>query len=578
MSGDTPTRGAFSLTARLLGLLSFALFPLALISLYQTQTVVNEAETLARTALLSETRRAASDERELLQEAFGAAQGLAAVVQSTPSDSAKCREVMKQFVASSPKFIFVGYIEPSGLMQCSSSDNSVDFSNSPTWPEAAANPKRRLQARREGAVTRESVVIVSQPIMGPDGFAGYISISIPHSVANYLLPERLEFGDYFIATLNADGTVLSASGGLDTADALLPADMTTEEIFTKLGDVFDATTPSGERRKFAVTPIFEGNVHAIGSWPLGLPDAGFLSRNASAPLAFPILMWLVGIAVAWLGLQNLVIRHIKSLRDAMRRFALGERDTPQLALANPPQELAQAELAFNRMVTILTETEERREADLHDKTVLLHEVHHRVKNNLQLIASITNMQMRQVSTPEAHRVLAQLQRRVRALATIHQSMYTTPDLTTIDARHLVEQMVTQMEQIGGRTDHAPRVTTDLSSAMLYPDQAVPLSMLLAEALNNVWKYASASGGGRPDLHITLRLDADEMLHLSVENTQSADAPPVEKDASDGLGTRLMAAFISQLGGTSSVDSDKDFYRLNISFKTLAFSDEDTSKT
>ncbi|WP_165586973.1 histidine kinase dimerization/phosphoacceptor domain -containing protein [Pseudaestuariivita atlantica] len=559
--------------------MTFALFPLALISLYQTQAVVNEAETLSRTALLAETQRAVRNERELLQEAYGAAQALGAAVLSTRDDPETCRSVMREFVEGHPKFVFAGYIGPDGVMECASRGDAVDFSTSPDWEAASEDPSIQLQANPRGAVTGAPVLIASQPVNTDEGFQGYISISIPHTLADYLLPEASLFGDFHVATINARGDILTASGGASNASGFLPRNLSPEDIFARHGKVFDAMSTGGERRKYAVIPVFEGRVHAIGSWPINASQPGARSINASAPLAFPLLMWLVGIAVAWLGMHNLVIRHIHTLRDAMRRFALGERGAPPLKLKNPPEELAQTARAFNRMVAILTDSEQRREADLHDKTVLLREVHHRVKNNLQLIASITNMQLRQVETPEAKRVLSQLQRRVRGLATIHQSLYSTPDLTKVDAAQLVDNMVNQMDLIAGRTDVAPRVHTDLQSAMLYPDQAVPLSMLLAEALTNAWKYTAADDGKQPEVRVRLFCDADGMLNLWVRNSRSPGkmALPEEGNGDDadatGLGTRLMAAFIVQLEGTSEVSDTPDHYEFRLRFKPAEFSDD-----
>lgn len=574
MWGDSVDK-ARSMTARLLGLLTFALFPLALISLYQTQAVVNEAEELSRIALRAETERAAINERKLLEGAFGAASALGSVVSGRGDTSdAACDAVLSDFIDRNPNFVFAGFIAPSGMMECASRGDPVDFSQSPDWSDAVTDIRPRLQANASGAVTKKSVLIVSQPIFTEGRFAGYMSISIPHDVSEQVMPQSREASDFWLVTLHPDGSILSASGDEAGTLDIMPAGVARSDLFGRVDAVFNAESAAGPTRKYAVIPIFEGTVHALGSWPLDTSSSGPLGRSATAPLAFPILMWLVGIAVAWLGLHNLVIRHIRALRDAMRRFALGERNAPQLSLPNPPEELAQAERSFNRMVKILTETEERREADLHDKTVLLREVHHRVKNNLQLIASITNLQMRHVKAPETRRVLAQLQRRVRGLATIHQKLYTTPDLTTVDARDLVESMVAQMDQIGGRTSEAPVVTTQLDSALLYPDQAVPLSMLLAEALNNAWKYAGGHDGKKPTLDVRLSQDQGDNLRLVIENSCDPEGPPpgAAPGDGDGLGTTLMAAFVSQLEGISTVDQSDRHYRLTVEFDAAPFGD------
>ena len=79
-------------------------------------------------------------------------------------------------------------------------------------------------------------------------------------------------------------------------------------------------------------------------------------------------------------------------------------------------------------------------------------MHHRVKNNLQLIASIMNMQSRLTHSNEARRILADLQRRVRGLATLHRSLYTGPETTTIDAAELIRTLLNDLAPVGPESD------------------------------------------------------------------------------------------------------------------------------
>ena len=124
-----------SLSAQLIALFTLALLPLGLISIAQTQKVVEEANSLASASLLARTVAAASEERSQLQNAFGAAQGLSATVLSARSPEA-CNVAMRAFIDSNPQYTFAGYIPTSGLMTCSTSDVPVDFSN-PIKPHSA---------------------------------------------------------------------------------------------------------------------------------------------------------------------------------------------------------------------------------------------------------------------------------------------------------------------------------------------------------------------------------------------------------------------------------------------------------
>ncbi|MFD2440547.1 histidine kinase dimerization/phosphoacceptor domain -containing protein [Paracoccus kondratievae] len=99
---------------------------------------------------------------------------------------------------------------------------------------------------------------------------------------------------------------------------------------------------------------------------------------------------------------------------------------------------------FHNMARILIRDEEAMEAAVNEKTVLLKEVHHRVKNNLQLIASIINMQIRVIDHDDARRVLRSVQDRVASLATIYRNLYQAEHLDSVHADRLIKDIINQM--------------------------------------------------------------------------------------------------------------------------------------
>ncbi|MEO0664890.1 MAG: sensor histidine kinase, partial [Pseudomonadota bacterium] len=228
--------------------------------------------------------------------------------------------------------------------------------------------------------------------------------------------------------------------------------------------------------------------------------------------------------------------------------------------------LEEAQRAFNRMVVIITEAENRRRRDLEDKEVLLKEVHHRVKNNLQLIASIMNMQAREARSSETKRMLANLQRRVRGLAMLHRTLYITPEATEIDARELVQVVIKETASLAREDD--VDVTSELASVPLYPDQAVPLSMLVSEAMTNAFKHYGSVEGRQPFVRVILRDVGDSHIELSVSNslspqTEAPDTTTLLPIESDGLGRRLMAAFVNQLEGEQWIEEEDGAYTLTV---------------
>ena len=548
--------------------MTLALLPLGLISIWQTGVVVKEAEALSRASLLARTRDRASEERRLVQQALGAAEGMASVALTLEAD--QCTRAMQRLVENNRDFIFAGYIPLDGIMTCSSADDTVDLSSFPDFATAVKREGPFVEVNPAGAVTGQPVLIVSQSVSDDTGVQGRMTISIPHWIANQSVDNGPQVEGLKIATFNSEGQLIAASQGLDAAENYLPASIPIGDLSSRNEETFRAVSNDGRDGLFAVTTLAQDSLYLVGSWPANTASGGVSHLGENLPALFPVLMWIAGLGVAVLGLQHLVLRHLRELRSAMRQFALGERSNVGLKLSNPTQEFEEVERAFNRMALILGEAEARQEADLRDKEVLLKEVHHRVKNNLQLIASIMNMQMRRAQSAEARQLLSGLQQRVRGLAMLHRTLYTTTDVATIDSRELMKTVVADASNL--IQDHQLEVVTDLASFPLYPDQAVPLSMLVAEALTNAFKYSDTTDTDEP-VRVVLAAYTENVARLTVTNPVGKAENREEVDTGDGLGSQLLKAFIRQLDGTAHSEIRDGLFVFDIAFERREFESE-----
>ena len=547
--------------------MTLALFPLGAIALFQTQAVVGSSVALSRSSLLASTERAAAVERELLERARGAAEALTAPAANMISDPDGCSAMMRAFIDDHDAFVFAGFIAANGMMRCSSNGATVDFSETPSFARALEQDGQLFEVNPVGAATGRSVVIVSNPVREDDVLQGFVSISFPHDLTNGpSYPRQTDAGVDYV-TVNRVGTILSTSSGdLDDAALMLPDGEDPAQFVNQTGRTFVSESNGGQERLFAVSAMIPGSVAVVGSRPVDTTFLLGIPRPAWLPLSAPVLMWIVGIAVAFFGLHRLVVRHIQDLRVAMRRFALGDRGRPPLDLTDPPTELEALETSFNRMIKILTAAEAKNEVDLHEKTLLLREVHHRVKNNLQLIASIMNMHARTAQSPEARQLLSELQRRVRGLAAVHQTLNTTARITSVDSEALFSQLVSELGPTMAVGGQDVEVTVDVLSIGLGQDQASTLSMLAAEALTNAVKYVGAPDGGKPAIHITFGTADNTNVRFVISNTKGRKAPDETlTSGSSGIGRRLMKAFVDQLDGAEKQVETDDTYTYEVIF-------------
>ena len=137
--------------------------------------------------------------------------------------------------------------------------------------------------------------------------------------------------------------------------------------------------------------------------------------------------------------------------------------------------------------------EQRLRASLAEKEVLLKEVHHRVKNNLQIISSLLTLQARETTDADAHRMFEECQGRIRSMALIHEQLYQSGELARIDfceyARRLCAHLVDSVGALDGRV--ALRI--DVTAAPLPLNLAIPCGMILNELVSNALKHAFPGG-------------------------------------------------------------------------------------
>ncbi|MGR3469113.1 MAG: sensor histidine kinase [Shimia sp.] len=544
-----------SLATQLVALLSLALLPLGLIALTQTYAVAREAEELAARAILVDTQGAASVERETLARAMGAATSLGQAIVVPGGDPEECNERAARAVAGREAFVWAGFTSIDGRVECSSNSATADFSDDPVTMERIRRQVPLYNATMSGVLSGEAVIIASAPIYDGDTHLGVFSVSIPHDLAQSTLSDTEDsVAGLALATITTDGIKLSSSTGLPGVDLILPVDVSPEELVGRIGTTFRGQNVDGEERVFAVASLIDDRVVVVGSLPVELAATLQPVAQGRLALVFPILMWIASLAVVIFGIHRLVTRHVRPLRNGMRRFALGERSDATIELDNAPPELEEVKRAFNRMTVILSDAEARTKKDLMEKTILLREVHHRVKNNLQMIASIMSLQTRQAKTDESKELLGQLQTRVRGLATIHRSLYVSPETSAVSAPDMVEELVHEIGVVGLSDSTDVELTTDVAEMNLYPDQAVPISMFLAEAMSNAIKYVGVPEEGLPFIKIEMSRDTSDrdMVHLMVCNStgplvRADDSPGAH---STGLGKKLMRAFAMQLNGAT----------------------------
>jgi two-component sensor histidine kinase/CheY-like chemotaxis protein len=191
-------------------------------------------------------------------------------------------------------------------------------------------------------------------------------------------------------------------------------------------------------------------------------------------------------------------------------------------------------------------------ASLREKEILLQEVHHRVKNNLQVIKSLLRLQAYTVMDPALHELFRDSQNRVYAMALVHEQLYQAQDLAHIDfATYLRELASSVLRSYEVRSDQIA-LALDIDKAVaLDIDTAIPLGLILTELVSNSVKHAFCDGRAGT---ITIGLHCDvEALVLAVRDDGIGISETCDLRTTGSLGLQLVADLADQLGGAVSID-------------------------
>ncbi len=556
------------LSARFAVVVALALLPIGVVAALQTRAVENEVRARASSALLGETLRAAEAEILIIRHAQGLLAGLAPSIASVVDDPQACSELVRKAAEEEPLASVVVFVPANGLMSCSDSGKTHDYSKDPLFIETNAKRSPSLYVNKHGPLSGQSILGLAHPVFDSNNdYIGYVSLALPHAelVSLHLsAPDAPATADQPILfwSFSADGTILTSSVDMSLVDQQLPRDLRLADLDDRQGTLFDAVARNGSTLTYAVVPVVESDLYLISSWNTdALADTGAPRLKPYIPVA---LMWVMGLLVSAFAAERLVTRHVRELNKAIVKFAEGDRRLEPIEMEDAPVEIRELADAYASMTENIMRGEADLEHNIHQKEVLLREVHHRVKNNLQLISSIMNIQYRNVVGNEAKDLIKNLQERIMSLATVHRGLYQTSGLVDVKARELIPDIVRQIVALSSGPERPFEVELDIDDLRFVPDQAVPLALLLTEALTNAIKHAGASPGRPAKLRVSLRRSGGSEVILEVCNSVLSTAATVPADGR-GFGRQLIAAFVAQLHGRMELRAEEAAYCFSVAF-------------
>jgi two-component sensor histidine kinase/CheY-like chemotaxis protein len=199
-----------------------------------------------------------------------------------------------------------------------------------------------------------------------------------------------------------------------------------------------------------------------------------------------------------------------------------------------------------------TRAEELIKTSLREKEVLLQEIHHRVKNNLQIISSLLSLQSSYIRDPQASAIFQDSQNRVRSMALIHEKLYQSENLARINFGEYVHNLVTFLFRSYKSDSSVIALKIQADGIYLDVDSAVPCGLIVNELVSNALKHAFAPGQAG-EIRIQLFQDVPDQYRLEISDNGVGIPSDMDFRHTESLGLRLVSTLVDQLDGHIELD-------------------------
>ena len=545
-----PEPGGRSLRFRLLLTVIVALAPAAFVNIIQGVDRVQQDVSEVRERLVQTARTTASDSDNVLASAEQIARTLAVrpeVRQGTKGCTASLTDALKGFTY----FTNLARIDAHGDVMCAATlppPEQLNASDRVWWSEATRQRGFFVTPQVYSFVARRNVLGGILPLQTDDGrFDGVIAIALDVAWLDFMLHTKQIPKGAVVAVFDPANTMIAAN------DREIAAQVFAKAVTPASGSsgLLSATGPRGENWSYALASL-RGDGTYVG---FGMSDSDLFTGTflrVATDLLLPVLMLGLASFAIWIAADRLVLRWIAYLRRVAAAYARGHYAIRPIALEEAPTEFRILGETFSGMAAAVQDRDRSLRDALAQKSLLIKETHHRVKNNLQIVMSLLSLQAARLHDPAAQNALRQAQARVNALALVHRILHEIENLETVDLKRLLEDLVKQIHEGFGTLRCNIKLELDIVPRQMPSEIAVPLTLFTVEVLTNAFKHAYPADSRRGLIRVSLLPSGEGELQLSVADDGVGIAGERSHE-SLGIGSRLIQAFAQQIGGTVTTE-------------------------
>jgi two-component sensor histidine kinase len=399
-----------------------------------------------------------------------------------------------------------------------------------------------------GGDSGEPIVVAATPVVDSDGGAvGLLTATISLTWIQKLAVDIDLPNGSRIILIDRSGHPLVGEDA--PRGAILPAHDILDTYLKLEPEAFISEGADGQPRFYGLASLQDSGMRLI----LALPQSVVMSQATEGflrQLLGLVAIWLAALATGWFAVELLVTRWLKSLSQTAAAISAGDFSAKP-AMPRVRSEIRQLTRTFGLMTSRIRSRDENLRRAVAEREVLIREIHHRVKNNLQLINSLMNLQMRGIDHADVKSSLLDMQARIRALSLVHNQLYDGDDLGEVDLRRLLSDLCGHLVSANSKLAERVRCSVQAPSRPVSMDTAIPLALLTTEAVMNATKYAFP-GDAKGEIAVTVR-ELGDRIEMRLADDGIGMAPADMEVAQRSLGIRLIRALSGQLRAELSVE-------------------------
>lgn len=521
-----------SLRGRLAALLGLAFLPAGAVAVQAGISAEAERRAAVQQAVGAGELTAMTDVRDEIIGMREAARSLAANAELFADNRARCQATMARIGQQYEDLAVLSVLTASGEIVCANERRLIghELAAQSLFATTSASLQAVIGFDPESA----SFVAVAPADLGTRGAELYVAVTRPAEPLLDLHRNALPVSANLV--VDGSGRILLAEGF--AAESREGRDL--RSLLSETPPALLSNVQHTGRTWFVATELEPGSLYIVHGWRPPPPTVLGSIRGGWTLLA-PILLWLAAVGAAWYAIELFVARPLFVVERLARAYARGEEsEIDEEVLRTAPMEMRNLRRTLAAMAKTLRKREARITEALQEERVLLREVHHRVKNNLQMVASILSIQARSAEDEAEARGLARAKDRVQMLALAHVRIYASGEVRDIALDQLAGDVARQLIAGRGAAASHLRLEMTLDPFRTDVDRAVAFAFLIGESISNV--IDQVLGQREATIKMSLAAPGDGSLIFEV----GAEPAAAESHAAPAA-QRLVDAFASQLG-------------------------------